>query len=66
MAMEKKKRGPKGKGGIRIILHVWPQQLEAIKAYCAQDGSSRAEAIRSAINAFFFKKRRLADREDRQ
>lgn len=59
----KKKRGPKGKGGIRIILHIWPQQKEAIDAALAKNGGTRAELIRTAINAHLFKLRRDSDRE---
>jgi metal-responsive CopG/Arc/MetJ family transcriptional regulator len=59
----KKKRGPKGKGGIRVILHIWPQQLEAIEKILAEGGGSRAELIRRAIDAYIFKKRRETDRE---
>jgi hypothetical protein len=59
----KHKRGPKGKGGIRIILHIWPQQLEAIEKALVEDGGSRAELIRRAIDAYLFQKRRKSDRE---
>ncbi len=65
MDMLKKKRGPKGKGGIRIILHLWPQQILALDEDRKKTGGSRAELIRRAIDAQYFRKRRESDREKR-
>ena len=65
MAMQPKKRGPKGKGGVRIIVHLWPQQIEALDDDRMKSGGSRAELIRRAIDAQYFKKRRETDKEKR-
>jgi hypothetical protein len=61
----KKKRGRKSLGGLRIILRLTPQEVEMLEQKHQQTGHSRTDLIRRAIDAFYFTKRRESDWEQR-
>ena len=60
MAMQQKKRGRgrPGFGGTRVILHLTPQEIEALEKDRNETGTTRAELIRRTIDAYYFLKRR--------
>jgi metal-responsive CopG/Arc/MetJ family transcriptional regulator len=61
MTMEIKKRGRKGFGGIRIVVHLTEEILKALDLEVERrknERLSRAELIRRAIEARYFRKKR--------
>jgi len=66
MTMQKKKRGPKPLGGIRIILRLLPDEIEALDKEQQRSKRTRTELIRRAVLIAYTNKRRDVDREGRQ
>lgn len=58
-----KKRGPKPKGGIRIILRLLPDLVTALDAEQRRSGGTRTDLIQRAIEAQYMGKRRKTDWE---
>lgn len=61
MTQKKQGRGRPGFGGTRVILHLTPQQIEVLQKDQMENGGTRAELIRRAIDAYYFRKRRVSD-----
>ncbi len=61
MAMKQNKRGPKPLGGIRIILRLLPDEVEALDAEQQRSKRTRTELIRRAIASSYMGKRRDTD-----
>jgi hypothetical protein len=58
-----KKRGPKPKGGIRIILRLLPDLITALDEEQKRSGRTRTDLIQRAIEAQYLGKRRKTDWE---
>lgn len=63
MTMQRKKRGPEPKGGIRIILRLLPDLVAALEAEQKRSGRTRTDLIQRAIEAQYLGKRRKSDWE---
>lgn len=61
--MQQNKRGPKPKGGIRIILRLLPDLVEALDEEQKRSGRTRTDLIQRAIEAQYLGKRRKTDWE---
>lgn len=64
MTMQKQKRGRKGFGGIRIMVHLTEEILKALEVEVERqkdDRVTRAELIRRALEAQYLGKRRKSD-----
>ena len=64
MTMQKQKRGRKGFGGIRIMVHLTEEILKALETEVERrkdDRVTRAELIRRALEAQYLGKRRQSD-----
>lgn len=61
MAMQKKKRGPQPKGGIRVILRLLPDLVTALDAEMKRSGRTRTDLMQRAIEAQYLGKRRETD-----
>ena len=57
MAMQKKKRGPKPLGGLRIILRLTPSEVKLLEMRQQETGLSRTELIRRAVDNYWAEKR---------
>jgi hypothetical protein len=58
---QKKKPGPRPKGGIRIILRLLPDLVTALDAEQKRSGRTRTDLIQRAIEAQYMRKRRETD-----
>jgi len=63
MPMNKKKRGPEPKGGIRVILRLLPDLVTALEEEQKRSGRTRTDLIQRAIEAQYLGKRRQTDWE---
>ena len=61
MAMQKKKRGPQPKGGIRVILRLLPDLVTELDAEMKRSGRTRTDLMQRAIEAQYLGKRRETD-----
>lgn len=67
--MKKAKRGRKGFGGIRVMVHLTQEILDALdKSVKANEADrlTRAELIRRSLEATYLGRRRKADTTDRK
>ncbi len=57
----KRKRGPQPKGGIRVIIRLFPDLVETLEVEQKRSGRTRTDLIQRAIEAQYMRKRRETD-----